>query len=186
MITLAIARQVPDSSLFDTINFPTVEIRFQRSPGKGQDVRGIIALQFQVEVAGTIIQTGLTGKDGLIKMMIPGGAAQLQLLHKGQVVARYDVSVDPDPLAPIDTAKGQQQRLRMLGYQERHAGDFKDGITGLKAAPTGKSQKVETDQIRTNVEDVGFERSILDFQVDIDTTPGNSSIVNPLRTQAGS
>jgi hypothetical protein len=186
MITVAIARQVPDSSLFNTINFPTVEIRFQRSPGKGQDVRGIAALDFQVESAGTIIQTGQTGKDGLIKMMIPGGAAQLQFLHKGQIVARYDVTIDADALDAIDKAKGQQQRLRMLGYQQRHAGDFKDGVTGLKAAPTGRSKTVAPDEIRTDPEDVGFERSVLDFQVDVELTPGNSSIPDPLRTQAGS
>lgn len=185
MTTIAVARQVPGSGLFNTINFSVVEIRFQRSPGKGQDVRGIAGLEFQVELTGTIIQTGVTGKDGLVKMLIPLGAAQLQLLHKGQIVARYDVTIDEDALDSVDDAKGQQQRLRMLGYQQRHGGAFKDGVTGLKAAPTGKSKKVESDQIRTDPEDVGFERSILDFQVDIGATPGNSSILNPLRTQAG-
>src|SRR5262245_9566346 len=136
----AIARQVVDSQSFNTINVPTVELLFQRSPGNNHNDRGIQGLKFQVEVNGSVIQEGETGKDGEIKMLRPFGSEQLQLMFQGGVVARYDVTLDDSELAPVDKKLGQQQRLRKLGFQLGHGGPFKDGVTGDEKASDAAAQ----------------------------------------------
>jgi hypothetical protein len=172
----AIARQVVGSAFFNTINVPTVELHFQRSPGNNQKDRGIQGLKFQVEVDGAVIQEGETGKDGKIKMLLPFGSAQLQLMFQGVVVARYDVTLDDSELDSIDKKAGQQQRLRMLGFQVGHGGPFNDGVTGDEKASDAAAERENGEK---------FERSVLDFQVEIGNLPGNSTILDPLKKEAG-
>jgi hypothetical protein len=175
--TASVARLVLDSAFFNTINIPTVELFFQRSPGNGPGKRGIPGLDFQVEKNGALIQTkGVSAADGKVVMLLPGGAAQLQLLFGGAVVARYDVVLQTIGVRPVETKAGQQQRLRMLGYQIGHGGALKDGVT---------DDELPIEKITDAQAGMVFERSVLDFQVDLGTMPGNSTIVQPLTRETG-
>jgi hypothetical protein len=176
-MSFTVARQVVGSALFNTFNFPMVEIRFHRSPGNNHNDRGIKGLKFQVESNGTVIQEGETGKDGKIKMIVPFGSAQLQLMFQGTIVARYDVTLDDRELDPVDKKIGQQQRLRLLGFQIGHGGPFKDGVTGDEKDSDAAAERENGEK---------FERSVLDFQVEISSLPGNSTILDPLKKEAGS
>lgn len=142
------ARLVPSSTAFNTLNLPPpVPIHFHRSPDFPQgDVRGIDGLDFQV-VSGGAVQVGRTGPDGKIDVRVPpGGSATVQLLHNGATVAEYVVTIEPAALAAATSVQGQQERLRMLGYQIGHAGADGNGVDGNLS--------------------LVFERSVLDFQVD--------------------
>jgi hypothetical protein len=172
----SVARQVTSSTFHNTFNIPTVDLFFQRSPGNGNSNRGIDGLQFQVESRGSVIQKGITRQDGQIVMLVPGGAAQLQLLHKGVIVARYNVIIQTIGLDPVERKAGQHQRLRMLGYQIGHGGPLKDGVTGDDTPLNEVTDKEDGEK---------FERSILDFQVDIGSLPGNSTILQPLKNETG-
>ncbi len=144
-----ISRLVDSSTAFNTLNLPPpVPIHFQRSPGFPQgDVRGISGLNFQVLIAGAVVQTGVTPADGKMDVRVPpGGTSTLQLMNGTTVVAEYEISIDAAALAPIAQLDGQQQRLRLLGYQIGHSGTDGNGID--------------------NAQNFDFERSVLDFQVD--------------------
>ena len=175
-MSFAISRQVAGSAFFNTLNSATVEIHFQRSPSNDRGDRGIQGLKFQVEVDGTVVQEGETAKDGRIRMILPLGSAQLQLIFQGTVVARYDVTLDDTELEPVEKKAGQQQRLRMLGFQIGHGGAFKDGVTGDEKSPDAAVERENGEK---------FERSALDFQVEIGNLPGNSTIIAPLKKEAG-
>jgi hypothetical protein len=158
-----IARLVPSSAAHNTLNLPPpVPIHFQRSPDFPQgDTRGIDALDFQVVNAGAVIQVGRTGRDGRVDVRVPpGGSSTVQLLFNGAVVAEYEVTVDTGALAAVNTITGQQQRLRMLGYQIGHTGADGNGVDGNQS--------------------LVFERSVLDFQADQGLNP--DAIVGPLTT----
>lgn len=146
-ITESISRLVRDSSLFNTINTRTVEIHFQKSPGRKEgDPRGIEALEFQVTASGAVIQKGASDKDGVIKMRVRGSTSTLQIMDAGTVVAEYEVTIRTDAVEAKDNITGIQKRLRILGYHLGHDGTEKIGITN--------SLNVETD------------RSLLEFQGD--------------------
>jgi hypothetical protein len=171
----AVSRLVTGSTAFNTINLPTVELVFQRAPGN-KPGRGIEALDFRVVKEGRVIQTGSTGADGTVAMLLPGGAARLELLVRGSVVASYDVVLQTAGVAPVETKAGQLQRLRILGYHVGHGGPLKDGVTDDEI-PIGK--------IKNRSEGESFERSLLDFQADIGSLPGNSTVVGPLVAESG-
>jgi hypothetical protein len=144
-----VARLVSSSAAFNTLNLPPpVPIHFQRSPDfPAGDVRGIDSLDFQVVSGGAVIQVGRTGPDGKIDVRVPpGGSSTLQLLHNGAVVAEYVIVIDASALSAVNTVQGQQERLRMLGYQIGHTGADGNGVDGNQS--------------------LVFERSILDFQTD--------------------
>ncbi len=144
-----VARLVKSSTAFNTLNLPPpVPIHFQRSPDFPQgDVRGIQGMDFQVVSGGAVIQVGTTPADGRIDVRVPpGGSSTVQLLFNTVVVAEYVVTVDPGALDPVNRIKGQQQRLRMLGYQIGHVGADGNGVDGNQS--------------------LVFERSVLDFQTD--------------------
>lgn len=142
-----IARQAIDSLLRNVLNSRVVPILFHRSPGNdaGGD-RAIAGIAWQVRAQGFVIQNGVTGADGRIAMTVRGASSTLELLHNGAVVARYLVRASTGALAGVGTVTGQQQRLRLLGYQVGHAGADGNGVDG--------NQRLE------------YERSLLDFQVD--------------------
>jgi hypothetical protein len=171
MNTSPIARLVPGSAAFNTLNIRTVTIFLQKSPGKPSgDVRGIDGIRFQVVKDGAVIQTGTTGADGRVQMRIQGGVSTLQLLAGG-AVAEYEVSIRDDALEAVTTPDGQQRRLRMLGYHIGHTGTDGNGVDGIAAPGTG------------------MDRSILEFQADartlaIDSVAGNQT-QGALRTAAG-
>jgi hypothetical protein len=123
-----------------------------------------------------VIQSGITPASGSITMLLPGAAAQLQLLVNGEIVARYDVVLQTIGLEPAETKAGQQQRLRLLGFQIGHAGPSKDGVTGDETPIAQMTDKAAGE---------AFERSVLDFQVEIGGVPGNSTIIAPLAGAAG-
>jgi len=167
-----VARLVPSSTAFNTLNTPPpIPIHFQRSPDfpDGGAARGIAGLKFNVVVGGAIIATPTTGADGRVDVRVPpGGSATLQLLFGGNVVAEYEVTIEPNPLSDLNAGdavldpgahpqaatettnatsiRGTQERLRMLGYQIGHGGAEGTGVSGV---------------ITTE-----WERSVLDFQAD--------------------
>lgn len=144
-----VARLVQSSTAHNTLNLPPpIPIHFQRSPDFPQgDVRGIQGMDFQVVSGGIVIQVGTTAADGKIDVRVPpGGSSTVQLLFNGAVVAEYEVTIDAGAPAAVNTITGQQQRLRMLGYQIGHAGTDSNGVDGNQS--------------------LVFERSVLDFQTD--------------------
>jgi peptidoglycan hydrolase-like protein with peptidoglycan-binding domain len=141
------ARLTPDSTSHDTVNDRVVEIYFQKSPGKPRsDTRGIEGLEYRVMAGGRQIQSGRTGADGKIEMTVRGSESTLQLMFNGSPVAEYRVTISDDALEAVTNLRGQQLRLRMLGYQLGHWGDDGTGVDGMLGRLT--------------------ERSILDFQAD--------------------
>jgi hypothetical protein len=169
-----IARLITSSTAFNTLALPpAVPILLQMSPAfPNGDTRGINGVDFQVVTGGRVIQNGRTGADGKVDVRVPvGGTSTLQLMFNGAVVASYEVSVSPDPLAAVNTLGGQMQRLRLLGYQIGHAGPDGNGVdTAAAAGP------------------IEFERSVLDFQADNGSfTDANvdANMQNQLTTQAG-
>ena len=142
-----IARQTVNSILHNVLNTRVVEIYLHRSPGKdnGGD-RAIAGLDYQVQAQGFVIQRGTTAADGKIDMSVRGASSTLQLLYNGAVVSEYEVSVSTAALDPAANMEGQKQRLRLLGYHIGHGGPDGNGVD--------------------NVNNMEFERSVLDFQVD--------------------
>ena len=167
-----LSRFIRGSSLFNTLNSRTVEITMQRSPGNPQgDKRGIDKLDYKVEINDREVVKGKTSQDGKIEVRIRGGSPSiLKLLHNNNVVASYEVTSSTDALAAKTTTLGQKQRLRMLGYQLGHTGTDQDGV----------------DNVNNNME---FERSILDFQVESsalnDANITDNTDQNKLETEAG-
>ena len=149
ILARVLARLVSGSSAFNTLALPPpVPIHLQRSPDfPGGAARGVDGLDFQVVSGGSVIQAGRTGADGKIDVRVPaGGSSTVQVLFNGAVVAEYEVTVDDTALAAVNTVQGQQERLRMLGYQIGHSGPDGNGVDG-------------------NVS-LLLERSILDLQAD--------------------
>jgi hypothetical protein len=149
---------------------PPVPIHIQRSPDFPQgDTRGVAGLNFQVLISGAVTQVGVTAADGKIDVRVPpGGTATLQLMQAGVSVAEYVISVDATALSAANTVQGQQERLRMLGYQLGHDGADGNGVDG--------TQRME------------FERSVLDFQADQGILPdgnANANTQNQLTARAG-
>lgn len=151
MITVGspISRQVQGSTGFNTLNLPpTVPIFFHKSPdAPSGDTRGIAGLQFQVTIAGSVVQSGTTGADGRVDVRVPvGGSSTLQIMVGGSVIAEYQITVDSGAPDAVTTLTGQQQRLRMLGYHVGHTGTDGNGVDGVIGAAS--------------------ESAILDFQAD--------------------
>ncbi|MDX2150490.1 MAG: hypothetical protein SFV54_07135 [Bryobacteraceae bacterium] len=166
------ARLVRGATGHNTIALPPpVPIFFQRSPAfpSGGALRGIAGLNFEVLINGIVVQAGTTGPNGRADVRVPpGGSSTVRIMVNGASVAEYTVSVSPDALRAANTIEGQKERLRLLGYQIGHAGTDGDGVDATN-----------------NME---FERSVLDFQVDNDIfTDGNANaaVQNQLTTQAG-
>jgi hypothetical protein len=156
MTPTPISRLTSDSTAHNTLNQPpTVPIFLQMSPDAPQgDVRGIPGVNFQVLINGSVVQAGTTPADGRIDVRVPpGGSSTLQLLVDGAAVADYEITVDTGALDPADQVRGQQQRLRMLGYQIGSDGPDGNGVNAATAA--GR-----------NVANAEFERALVDFQVD--------------------
>jgi len=165
-----IARQALNSLLHNVLNSRVVPILFHKSPGNdnGGD-RAIPGIRWQVRAQGFVIQNGTTGNDGRIDMTVRGGSSTLELLHGGNVVARYDVSVNTAALANVNTLEGQKQRLRLLGYQVGHGGPDGNGVD-------------------TTANVMEFERSVLDFQADeslYDDAVITAGLRNQLTNRAG-
>jgi hypothetical protein len=169
-IGYAISRLMRSASGFNTLNVPTAEVFFQRSPGNPQGPeRGINSLEFRVIKNGVVIQSGRTGDDGKIDMSLPGGNATLELLVNGAMVAQYDVRLRAGAAEAVNTTAGQQRRLRMLGYHLGHAGAPESvGVDG--------TMNRETD------------RSVLEFQADSNvamTGDADANVQNALTNAAG-
>jgi hypothetical protein len=142
-----IARHAVNSSLHNVLNTRVVEVYFHRSPGKDSNGdRAIAKLDYQVRAQGFVIQRGTTGADGKIEVSVRGAYSTLLLLYNGVVVAEYEVNASTAALDPVANIQGQKQRLRLLGYQIGHGGAHRNGVD--------------------NVNNLQFERSVLDFQVD--------------------
>ncbi len=142
-----LSRLTLDSKAYNTLNLHTVEIFFQKSPGKDKgDKRGIKGLKYRIISKGVATPERETGEDGRVEMHIQGDQATLQLIWEGKVVAEYIVTVSNADLESETTLLGQQRRLRILGYHLGHAGNDQNGVDGNKRRRT--------------------ERAILDFQAD--------------------
>ncbi|HWV99924.1 MAG TPA: hypothetical protein VNZ64_09555 [Candidatus Acidoferrum sp.] len=161
-----VSRLMRGSNAHNTLNSQTVEIVFQKSPGKpGTDKRGIKDLDFQVVAGGVVVQIGRTGEDGKIQVQITGGKATLQLMSAGAAVAEYTITLRGDAAEDVSTLLGQQRRLRLLGYQLGPTGADQNGVDG--------AMNVRTD------------RSILNFQADnaikfegVVTAPTQTALTN--------
>jgi len=96
---------------------------FQRFPGVhgSDDDRGIGDVPFTLRVMGQPDRKDKTDKDGSIKVVMPANSVAL-LDFLGTT---YDLS-PRDEIEPVDTIKGVQRRLDMLGY---HPGAI-DGTVG--------------------------------------------------------
>jgi len=125
------------------------------SPDAPQDdVRGIMGVSFQVLINGSVVQSGTTPQDGRIDVRVPpGGSSTLQLLVDGSAVADYEITVETGALDPANQVRGQQERLRMLGYQIGSDGPDGNGVNAATADAM-------------NVSNGEFERALLDFQAD--------------------
>ncbi|MAY75794.1 MAG: hypothetical protein CMJ31_13970 [Phycisphaerae bacterium] len=157
---ITITRLPSNSTKKNVINSRVLPVHFHRSPGNDQGGdRAIPDLRWRVRGLNRIIQTGVTGADGKIDVVIRGNHSVLELLHNGAAVARYNVSSTNAPLDPASTLLGQKQRLRLLGYQIGHGGPNADGVDAT-----------------ANVMEV--ERSVLDFQTD--QSRYNDAVVDPL------
>ena len=146
---IVVSRLAQGSAAFNTVSLPPpVPVFFQLCPDfPDSGTRGISGLDFQVTIAGAVVQTGTTGGDGRIDVRVPiAGTSTLQLMFGGAVLAEYTVTVNTDPPDAVTTLTGQQQRLRLLGYQIGHTGDVSDGVDGTMGLAT--------------------ESAILDFQAD--------------------
>ena len=150
MSAFPIARLTAPSAAVNTLNLPPpVPVHFQMSPDfpGGGAARGIQGMPFRVTVAGAVVANGVTPADGRIDVRVPpGGSATVELLSGAAVMATYIVRVDATALSAVTTVTGQQERLRMLGYQIGHGGAGGNGIDGTQ--------------------NFLLERSIVDFQVD--------------------
>lgn len=187
-----VSRLVPGSTLHNTINIRTVKIFFQKSPGKPSGPpRGIPNLECRILNDGNPVRVVRSAQNGLVEVPLSNNAATLEILHQGNAVSQYDISIDDAPLDSAETLRGQQQRLRHLGYQLGHGGPNGDGIdanviTNISPFPKPppdpetdeddkelskrlKSERTENLDIQeTLYANLTFqtERSILDFQVD--------------------
>jgi len=139
-MTDEIARLTSDSTFHNTVNIRTVEIYFQKSPGKpASDVRGIEGLDFRVMSEGREIQSGRTGADGKMEVRVRGAESTLQLMFNGSSVAEYRITIRDEDWEGSTTIIGVQRRLRALGYQLGHAGEGGDGIDGDLGSKTDKA-----------------------------------------------
>lgn len=158
-----ISRLTNDSTAQNTLNQPPpIPIYLQMSPDAPQgDVRGISGVTFQVLVNGSVAQSGTTPQNGRIDVRVPpGGTATLQLLVDSKSVAEYEITVDTTALDPVNQVQGQQERLRLLGYQIGDDGPDGNGVNGT---PEIDDPNDNTDP---NAVTEDFERSTLDFQAD--------------------
>lgn len=147
----SLSRLIRGSVFFNVLNMTTVEVFFQKSPDNPSgDTRGIEGLTYEVFWGTARVERGTTGNNGKIIVPIFAGRANVRLVHGGGFV-EYELTVSSDALDAANTRTGQKQRLRLLGYQLGHAGPDGDGVDG-----------------NDNFE---FERSVLDFQVEIGTRP---------------
>jgi hypothetical protein len=109
----------------------TVELWFQKSPGiAGSDHREIRNLRFQVRHGSDVLRRPADVADGKVIFRAPAGESLVELLVGTRIVATYTVTVANGALPAADTTRGQQRRLRMLGYQLGHDGPFGDGVDG--------------------------------------------------------
>lgn len=147
-----IARLVRSSTAHNTVNVRTAEVFFQKSPGKPSgDTRGITGLAFRVMSGGVEIQSGTTGADGKVTVMIRGTAPSIvQWLHNGAVVSEFEVKLRDSAYEADTTLIGFQRRLRQLGYQLGSTGLGHDGVDGRMGPKTDRAiQMFQADSGRT-------------------------------------
>ena len=126
-----VSRHNRSSASNSSLALRTVDLFFQRSaqlPGSAA-ARGIQDLDWQVVSDGRVIRTGRTGTDGKITVPLRGGQPSvLQLLVAGHPVASYTITERSAAAEAVSTLKGQQRRLKSMGY---HLGPGAvDGLMG--------------------------------------------------------
>ncbi len=131
----------PSASGKAVINRIKLEIRFQRYPGVDR-AAGIAGLAYTVAVDGGPATKGTTAADGTVSISLAAGELALLTI----LDTEYEVSIRAGAVEPTAQLRGQQRRLRLLGYQLGQAGADGDGIDGHLGYKT--------------------ERSLLDFQAD--------------------
>ncbi len=148
------------------------ELFLQRSPcfSEGDD-RGVEGLAWRVRSGpgeDTVLQEGTTDASGLIHAQMLGEAVFVDLMFEGAAVATYEVRLRPGDFEEVTTIRGQQRRLRSLGFQLGADGPDQDGVDGTIG---GRS-----------------DAAILEFQVEIgaDTTgSANGGFRTELADHAG-
>ncbi|MGE0708001.1 MAG: peptidoglycan-binding protein [Planctomycetota bacterium] len=131
-----------------TIRKRVAEVFFQRSPGfpSGPD-RAIAGLSFRVVAGGQTLQEGTTDDAGKAEVLFAGhDEVTVELVVDGAAVASYTVTLREAELEAVDGLRGQQRRLRMMGYQLGAAGSDGNGVDDSMGARS--------------------DRAILQFQVD--------------------
>lgn len=152
----AVPRRTNTASGHATIRPVTVEVIFQRCPGTPSSL-GIRGLDYEVRVGNNPPTRGTTGADGKVTVqMVPGATARLIVMG-----TTYELSVC-GALEAVNTTRGIQRRLQMLGYYQSAV----DGVIGKKT-----------------------EYGVLDFQADngplrVDGLAGNNT-QNRLRNVVG-
>ena len=107
-----VARTFEGLDLLNTLEWPTFPVRFQIAPGTGSDL-GIAKVDFSVLSNGVQIASGQTDANGEVQIPL------LPVFFRGVCLrifsTDYDLAIHPG-LEPIDTLKGQQKRLEIIGY----------------------------------------------------------------------
>jgi len=99
------------------LRFRRVKVYFQRFPGKIGEAakRGVSDTpEYKVRVEGRITQFGKLAADGGVEVLVPGGRVAVAIETLGTTYAL-------EVLHGIEAEtglKGQQQRLKLLGYYE--------------------------------------------------------------------
>ena len=118
----------------NTVVYKTVVIHFQRYPGD-EAASGVADEEYVFKVGGKEV-TGRLGPQGNVVLRLPAGAVGTLKIFGSEYEIRVLGSIEA-----VDTEKGTQRRLSMLGYELGTV----DGIRGPKT-----------------------DRAILNFQADND------------------
>jgi len=162
-----VTRTFEGLDLLNTLEWPNFPVRFQIAPGTGSDL-GIAGADFSVLSNGVQIASGQTDANG--ELQIP-----LLPVFFGGVVLRifdtdYNVAIHPG-LDPINTRKGQQKRLEIIGYLSGY-----QLVAIANSAPDDGLDGPRTQQSIMNMQ--------TDGNLDIDGEIGPQT-TNSLRTQVG-
>jgi hypothetical protein len=100
----------------------TYQVIFQRYPGSDSSA-GIADVPYTLKVDGQVVNSDKTPADGSVTVQAPAGKTAVLEIFGSQ----YELSVK-DAIEPLDTRKGVQRRLSMLGYYNGNI----EGIIGKR------------------------------------------------------
>jgi hypothetical protein len=119
-----------------------VELLFLMSPGNPSNQKSIQGADWQLFDGTLYVDFGRTGADGKVTVeLAPGRTYQLEIL--GSV---YELTLRGAAIEPVTQRRGQQRRLRMLGYHLGHGGPDGNGVDNIMGSSTHRAiLDVQTD-----------------------------------------